>query len=210
MIDELFKHRIDLFWDHFGRAVARMGFTPNAVTLIGFVLCATNALAFTWHRNPLAFGLLVGLIELLDNVDGAVARVTGRSTRYGAYLDAATDRYKDFFILLAIAWVSGYWLAAMLAVGGSLITSYNHARAAMLGAGDDKAGGGLPSLFERLERIATLCIGLALTDFLPGDPWWHHDLLYWVLWAVAVMSQVTAAQRLFDRLRQLGRLDARG
>lgn len=210
MIDELFKHRIDLFWNHFGRVVARLGLTANAVTWIGFVLCTLNALAFVWHRNPLAFGLLVGAIELLDNVDGAVARVTGRSTRYGAYLDAATDRYKDFFILLAIAWVSGYWLAAMLAVGGSLITSYNHARAAMLGAGDDKAGGGLPSLFERLERIATLCVGLALTGFLPGDLWRGHDLLYWVLWAVAGMTQITAAQRLLDRLRQLQRLDSAG
>jgi len=207
MIDELYKKQMDVFWDHFGRVVARVGITPNGVTLAGLLLCTINAIAFTWHRNPLAFGLLVGAIELLDNVDGAVARVTGKTTLFGAYLDATTDRYKDFFILLAIAWVTGYWLPCTLAIGGSLITSYAHARAAMLGARDDAApSGGLPDLFERLERIATLCIGLALTPFVP--PILGHDVIFYVLWLVAVMTQVTGAQRFLRKARQLEILDA--
>jgi phosphatidylglycerophosphate synthase len=207
MIDELYKDQMDLLWNRLGRWVARAGLTPNGVTLIGFVLCAANALAFVWHRNMLVFGVLVALIELLDNVDGAVARVTGSSSRTGAYLDATTDRYKDFFILLAIAWVTDYWLACMLAVAGSLITSYAHARAAMLGADSEPARGGLPDLFERLERIATLCIGLALTPYVPLIG--RHELLWWVVWGVALMTQLTGAQRFVRRLDQLRRLDAR-
>jgi CDP-diacylglycerol--glycerol-3-phosphate 3-phosphatidyltransferase len=205
MIDELYKDQMDLFWNRLGRWVARTGLTPNHVTWIGFALCAANAAAFVAHRNMLVFGALVAIIELLDNVDGAVARVTGTSTRLGSYLDAATDRYKDFFILLAIAWVTGYWLACMLAVAGSLITSYNAARAAMLGATDDGETRGLPDLFERFERIATLSIGLMLNPWVPLIA--GHDLLFYVIWLVAIMTQLTAVQRFVRRARQLEKLD---
>ncbi len=208
MIDELYKAQMDLFWNHFGRLVARTGLTPNGVTVIGFLLCAANAWAFTRHHDMLLFGVLVALIELLDNVDGAVARVTGQTTRMGAYLDAATDRYKDFFILLAIAHVSGYWLACTLAIAGSLITSYNHARAAMLGARDEPGRRGWPDLFERFERIATICVGLALTPYLP--PIFGQDLLFYIVWLVAGMTQLTGVQRFLRRARQLKVMDEAG
>jgi len=208
MIDELYKEQMDRFWDRFGRLVARSGLTPNAVTIAGFVLCTINAIAFVWHQNFIAFGLLVGAIELLDNIDGALARVSGRSSLLGAYLDATSDRYKDFFILLAIAWVSGYWLPCMIATAGSLITSYNHARAAMLGLTDDDASESgkkpFPDLFERLERIAALSIGLVLTPLLP--PIAGQPLLFWTVWGVAIMTQLTSVQRLVSRARRLARM----
>ncbi len=205
MIDELYKDRMDGGWDRVGRWVARTGLTPNAVTWLGLLLCAGNALAFVFYQNFWIFGLLVGLIELLDNVDGAVARVSGQSSRRGAYLDATTDRYKDFFILLAIAQVTGHWLPAMLAVSGSLITSYAAARASMLGA-HGKSSKGLPDLFERLERTATLCVGLVAAPFCP--PLLGHDLMWWVLYFVAFMTHLTGAQRMARRLRELGELDS--
>ncbi len=206
MIDELYKDRMDSGWDRVGRWVARTGLTPNAITWIGLVLCSLNAAAFVIHREFWVFGLLVGLIELLDNVDGAVARVTGLSSRRGAYLDATTDRYKDTFILLAIAYVTGFWLHAVLAISGSLITSYAAARAAMLGA-TGQGGGGLPDLFERLERTATLCIGLVAAPFCP--PILGHALMWWVLYFVAFMTHLTGVQRMARRLRELDELDAR-
>lgn len=205
MIDELYKDRMDGGWDRVGRLVARSGLTPNAITWLGLALCTGNAAAFVVHQNYWLFGLLVGAIELLDNVDGAVARVTGLSSRRGAYLDATTDRYKDSLILLAIAQVTGLWLPAMLALAGSLITSYAAARAAMLGA-HGAANGGLPDLFERLERTATLCLGLVAAPFCPlllG-----HELMWWVLYFVAGMTHLTGVQRVARRLRELGRLDA--
>ncbi len=203
----MFKDQMDRFWDHFGRVVAKTGLTPNMVTGAGIVLCAANALAFPWHQNFVVFGLLVAAIELLDNVDGAVARVTETSTLYGSYLDAVTDRYKDFFILFSIAWVTGAWVPCMLAIAGSMITSYNAARAAQLGAQDDGGQGGLPDLFERLERIATICVGVVFTGFLPNDLFFGHDLLWAVLWLVAILTHVTAVQRFVRRGRVLRRFD---
>ena len=110
MIDELFKDRIDRLWDAIARSLAGTGITPDGVTWTGFILCFVNSAFFVVHQNYWAFGLLAGLIELLDNLDGAVARVQGQSSRRGAYLDAVTDRYKDAFILLAVAEVTDAWL----------------------------------------------------------------------------------------------------
>lgn len=204
MIDELFKKQMDRGWDAVGRVVARTGITPNGVTWIGFVLAACNALAFAIHQNPVVFGLLVAVVELIDNVDGAVARVTGASSREGAYLDATTDRYKDVFILLAIGYVMNDWLPVSVAISGSLITSYAAARASMLGA-HGLGAKGWPDLFERLERIATICVGLVFTTICP--PIFGQTLLHWVLWFVAGMTQITAAQRFTRRLRELRAMD---
>ena len=202
MIDELYKHQIDKFWNLTGRLAARAGLSANAVTVIGTVACAVNALLFVWHRNPLVFGIALGLIELLDNVDGAVARVTGSSSSFGAYLDATTDRYKEIFIFLAIAQVTGYWLPSFLAVSGSLMVSYSLARAEVEGATLKQSRSG-PALFERFERLATLSAGLIFTSFLPTDLLLEYDLLFWVLWFLALMSYVTAGQRFLAARRQL-------
>lgn len=198
---------MDRFWNRFGKVVARVGLTPNMVTVSGIVLCAINAAAFPWHQSFLLFGVFVALIELLDNVDGAVARVTGTSSLYGSYLDAVTDRYKDFFILLSIAWVTGYWSVCTIAIAGSMITSYNASRADALGFKDepksDSAGRGFPDLFERLERIAMISLGLILTPLLAPDLVFGHDLLWGTLWVVAIGTHLTAIQRFIRRGAQI-------
>ena len=204
MIDELYKDRMDRWWDAVGRIVARTGLTPNAVTWISLILAGGNAAFFIWHQSLIAYGLMVAVIELLDNVDGAVARVTGASSKRGAYLDATTDRYKDVFILIALGVVTHDWLPVTIALSGSLITSYAAARAAMLRA-DEDGRKGLPDLFERLERIGVLCVGMVATPFCPLIL--GQTLLFWVLWFVAIMTQITAVQRFSRKLGQLAELE---
>lgn len=204
MIDELYKDRMDRWWDAVGRIVARTGLTPNAVTWISLILAGSNAVFFIWHQSLIAYGLMVAVVELLDNVDGAVARVTGSSSKRGAYLDATTDRYKDVFILIALGVVTHDWLPVTIALSGSLITSYAAARAAMLGANEDGRKG-LPDLFERLERIGVLCVGMVATPFCPLIL--GQTLLFWVLWFVAIMTQITAVQRFSRKLGQLAELE---
>lgn len=214
MIDSLFKTQMDRFWDGSGRAAAAIGLTPNAVTLLSFVLCAANALFFLWHQSFWVFGLLIAVVELLDNVDGAVARVTGTSTRFGAFFDAWTDRYKDFFLMLPIAHLTGWWGVVTLAITGSLLTSYGSARAAQA-MGElpedarEVAARGLPDLFERLERVATLCVGLVFTGFVP-EAWLGGQPFLWVVLAfLAIMGHATAIQRFVRARRVLVYLDER-
>lgn len=206
MIDAIYKNHLDKFWDRCGALVARTGISANAVTLIGLVLGAANALWFVDHRNTILFGVLLALTELLDNVDGAVARVTGMTSRAGAYLDAATDRYKEVFPLLAVAYVTDHWLVCFLAITGSLLVSYNHARAAMEGVGPPSSPpsrSGLPDLFERFERVATLCVGLVASPLLPSNLLFGRDFLFIVLCILALMTHITALQRLWRGWRSL-------
>jgi len=199
MIDALYKTTLDGLWDRLGRRLARTGLTPNAVTMIGLVASSLNSALFLWHRRLLLYGVLLALIEFLDNVDGALARVTGRKTRLGSFLDAATDRYKETFSLIAVAVVTGHWLAASLALSASLLVSYHHARAAMEGA---RADGGWPDLFERMERVATLCAGLILAPLVPARLF-GADLLHLSLWALAFFAHLTALQRMVRACRVL-------
>jgi len=215
VIDSLFKQQMDRFWDRTGHTAAALGLTPNGVTTLGFVLSGANALLFLlWHQSFWIFGLSIALIELLDNVDGAVARVTGASTRFGAFFDAWTDRYKDLFLLLPIAEVTGWWAVVLLAVTGGLLTSYGSARAAQATGELDAdaraiADHGWPDLFERLERIATLCVGLVFTDLVPAAWLGGHSLLWVVLAFLAAMGHATAVQRFLRARRVLRHLDGR-
>ena len=200
MIDDLYKKQMDGLWDRLGRRVARTGLTPNGVTRIAFVLSLANSALFLWHRRPVLYGIALAVIEALDNLDGAVARVTKTSSRYGSYLDATTDRYKEVASLLAVAVVFDYWPISFLAVTGSLLVSYNHARAAVEGARGKGFG---PDLFERFERVAVLALGLALRPLLPSGIFFGHDAVFGALALIAAFSHATAVQRFLRARRAL-------
>src|SRR5207247_5879297 len=102
---------------------------------------------------------------------------------------------------------TGYWLVGSLAVTGSLLVSYGHARAAMEGAGGAPPGR-WPDIFERFERVATLCAGLIRSPLLPPRAFFGRDFLYLALWVLAVLSHVTALQRAFRSGHALRRLEA--
>lgn len=195
MIDALYKQQLDRFWDSLGARLARAGVTPNAVTVAGTVFEVANCAAFLWHRDTLLFGVLLALIECLDNVDGAVARMGGTSSRAGALLDAVTDRYKDILPLFAIAIARGEWPVCAAAATGALLVSYGQARAEAAGVPGGARAGAWPDLFERFERVALLCAGLILTPFLPAQLVGGRDLLFLVLCALAVFGHLTALQR---------------
>lgn len=169
-------------------ALRLLGLTPNTLTLIGLAVCAASAVL-------VATGLLIpgGVILLVasafDILDGAVARVTGKVYRYGAFLDSTTDRYAESFTYIALLWYftehqPGHHviepMLVIFALTGSLLVSYVRARAQSLGFVCD--GG----VFARPERVVITVIGLL---FPP--------LLFGCLVALAVFTNVTAIQRIW-------------
>jgi CDP-diacylglycerol--glycerol-3-phosphate 3-phosphatidyltransferase len=138
-------------------------------------------------------GWLLIAAALFDTLDGAVARISGKTTRFGAFLDSVMDRYSEAVTLLAIA---AYYLTqpepqlpvmlVIFALAGSLMVSYARARAEGLGI-DCKEG-----FFQRTERIVVLIVGLIFGWLLP------------VLWILAVGTNLTAIQRIVDVYRNAG------
>lgn len=117
------------------RAAARYDLTPNQVTAAstGFAVTAP-LLCFAANRPRLA-ALAIQAASILDGVDGDLARLTGRASRYGAVLDAVTDRYADVAILAGMTRWSlkhegrpGTTLIGLGALVGGLMVSYSRAR----------------------------------------------------------------------------------
>ena len=171
--------------------------TPNALTMLGLLICAGSAVLVALGYL-IAGGIVLLLASAFDILDGAVARVTGRMYRYGAFLDSTTDRYAECFTYIALLY---YFLLhthstvepmlVMFALTGSLLVSYVRARAQSLGF--DADGG----LLARPERVVITVIGLV---FPPT--------LFWALWVLAVLTNFTAVQRIWVVWQQARRAPA--
>ncbi|WP_333822483.1 CDP-alcohol phosphatidyltransferase family protein [Pinisolibacter sp.] len=192
MIDGLFKTHIDPLWERAARPLAATGVTPNQVTLIGLVLVAVNVAAFSWHRSTLVLGLGLIVAFAFDALDGAVARLTGLSSRRGGYLDAVVDRYQELAMMLALGWASGAWMAAIMGLAGAYLTSYAKARTAIeIPVDNDR----WPDLFERQERILFLCGLMILAGTVFRSMEIEVEALTVGMWIYAGLTQFTALQR---------------
>jgi CDP-diacylglycerol--glycerol-3-phosphate 3-phosphatidyltransferase len=130
-------------------------------------------------------GLLVPLVALFDALDGTLARLTGRRSRFGAFLDSTMDRFSEAILYLGLLIFytrlgAGREILLIYAtIVGSLMVSYARARAEGLGL-DCKVG-----LLTRLERVAVLTIALIL------------DQVSAALWILAILTNFTAFQRMY-------------
>jgi CDP-diacylglycerol--glycerol-3-phosphate 3-phosphatidyltransferase len=171
------------------RSFAR--FSPDVLTITGLALngVACAFIAFSGgkeYRDPalLRAGGIVALVAaVFDMLDGRVARLRGRETKFGAFLDSTMDRYSDMVLYMGLLVLyarvdkTPHMVLVWVAAFGSFMTSYARARAESL----------IPSctvgLLERPERIVLLVVG-ALTNRMVA-----------VLWIIAVLSNLTAIQR---------------
>lgn len=178
--------------------LAAAAITPNQITCIGLVLVTANCALYVWHRNPFLLGSGLMFAYLFDALDGVVARRQGRVTRFGGYLDAVIDRYQELVTFVAIGYVNDNWPLVFFAATGSMLTSYNKARAAMETEIDNKAW---PDLLERPQRLWILCVALLGTYSLP----W---LLSGILILLGALTHFTALQRFVRAKRMLQAQDA--
>lgn len=205
MIDGLRKH-IDPWSERLALPLVRLGMTPNQVTAAGLVLIALVSLAYLHHRSSLIYGLTLAVAFAFDALDGAVARQRNMRTKLGGYFDAMVDRYQELVVLAAIAYVADQWALSMLAFAGSVLTSYAKARAALeIPVRND----GWPDMFERFERLLFLCLLLGLDGFatLAGapTPW----IMQGGLALFALLTHLTAVQRINRAVALLREADRR-
>lgn len=170
--------------------LARIGVTPDMVTITGTVgaVVASVALIATGHLFWGAFA--VTLFVLLDMLDGALARLRGGGSLFGAVLDSTGDRAADAAIFGALVWwFSGAGdnrllvLLALLCLVLGVLTSYIKARAEGVGLTCDVG------VVERTERLILVLVGTGFTGL--GIPY-AVDVALWVL---LVGSAVTVGQR---------------
>jgi CDP-diacylglycerol--glycerol-3-phosphate 3-phosphatidyltransferase len=149
-------------------ALGRVGLTPNALTVIGFLGTCVAAFAAA-NQSWLAAGVLVLVFGIFDLFDGALARATNQVSRLGAFLDSTFDRAGEAIVYIGIAagcvalgFREGAILAAS-AMAAAFMVSYVRAKSESLGftPGTRMANVGL---MPREVRVAILGVGLILAN----------------------------------------------
>ncbi len=173
--------------------LSKTGVSPNTITIIATLVGLASAAIVAMHEIYLGV-LTLFISQILDCTDGDLARMTGRVTRSGAYLDRVFDRFVDAAIVIAVVYLYPLqlWLAGFLAVVGSFGVSITRAMAEAEGA-ECKVGIG-----GRDTRLAIIMVGLIAGYAL------HNEVQIYsiMLWTVAVLGFVTTIHRIVHTIRQ--------
>jgi len=179
-------------WTPLADALLRAGISPDAVTITGTLVVVVTALWAFPTGHLLLGGLLIAVFTLTDSIDGVMARRSGRSGPWGAFLDSTLDRFGDGAIFAGLVlWYTGAGdsrpnavLALACLVLGSIVP-YARARAEGLGM---TATVGIAERADRLFAVlaATVLVGAGLPD----------TVMTVVLALLTVASAVTVVQRM--------------
>jgi phosphatidylglycerophosphate synthase len=160
---------------------------PDAVTLLGLVVSgAVVWLAALGGRWVVLAAVVAGLSGLVDSLDGAVAVMTGRATRFGAVLDSVVDRLSDALYLVALWFVGAPVWACVVAGVLALTQEYARARATAVGMDDI----GVVTVGERPTRVIVVAMFLLAAGIYPSEAVLWASLGAYVLCGVAAVALV--------------------
>ncbi|MHA1779689.1 MAG: CDP-alcohol phosphatidyltransferase family protein [Candidatus Thorarchaeota archaeon] len=176
------------------RPLVRVGVRPDTVTYFSLFTALLAALSLLLSHNGLFYGVLVFITGLLDGVDGAVARLGGRSSPAGPFIDSVIDKVSETLIILAVALTYPSQMfygvsvptLSVLCIAGWLLTSYTRSRAESLGVTDLDVG-----LGARSERLFTLFL-FSVFDFVILG-----------LAVVTILGLLTASYRYYHYTREI-------
>lgn len=175
--------------DPMARGLLAARVSPDAVTLVGTLGTAVGALAFYPRESWLVGTLVILAFVLSDLLDGTMARMSGRSGPWGAFLDSTLDRVGDGAVfggmVLGLAHAGDLATAgvALACLVGGAVVSYAKARAESIGV---ECNVGIAERAERLgiALLAAFVYGLGVPYVLPV-----------ALWVLAVLTWITVGQR---------------
>jgi CDP-diacylglycerol--glycerol-3-phosphate 3-phosphatidyltransferase len=196
--------RFRAFWTKIVSPIAhlliKLGVSADAVTLVGTLGVAAGALIFFPQGMLLTGVLVITAFVFSDLIDGYMARLTGKSSKFGAFLDSTLDRMEEGIVLTTVA---AYFAsrgmdfavaATVVAVLASLMVSYTRARAEALGVAC-KVG-----IATRPVRVVILSAGLV---FAKGAGLGDFELLAPAVYVLAALSTITVIQRILHVRRAL-------
>ncbi len=162
-----------------------------------------SCISIGFYRNLLLFSILVFITGIMDGCDGAIARLTNKSTKFGGFFDSVMDRISEFFIFLGL-YIYTYnqylWdyidvkLIIFISFLSSLMISYSRARAENFFKGDFDIG-----LMARSERLFYLVITMIISFF------WNfvNEFLFLFMWLV-VGTFIFRLIKIYHLLRKIG------
>ncbi|HEU4894523.1 MAG TPA: CDP-alcohol phosphatidyltransferase family protein [Acidimicrobiia bacterium] len=188
VIDMRVRPHVTRYLDSMGRALSAIGMTPAAMTGLGLAMVIAGSVMVATGRL-VSGAWVIGVGSLLDGLDGAVARASGKVSARGAFLDSAFDRVGEIAAFAGLAFAmegqARILLLIVLSVGGAMLVPYMRARAEAEGL--DGTGG----LMGRSERLLLFCSGLIFAFIEP------------MLWIFVVLVWLTALTRFLRSYRSI-------
>ncbi|SNU00831.1 CDP-diacylglycerol--glycerol-3-phosphate 3-phosphatidyltransferase [Ruaniaceae bacterium KH17] len=176
------------------KLLVKLGVSADAVTITGTILAITVSFTLLARGHFVSGPLLLGAILVTDSIDGQMARLTGRASKWGAFLDSTLDRMTDACVFLSIALAAQSFEGtigtvtygfALAIVPLAMLVSYARARGEAVGA-DPSRG-----LAERTDRLIVALAGCLAVGL--GAP---ILVLTIALGYVAIASAITVVQRM--------------
>ena len=186
------RNKFDPIFEKVGRGFASLGFGPSFWTWIGFFLSIISAIMFSlhspaigvdWYTATFLGALFLIIAGFFDAVDGAVARVTKKTSPIGDLLDSVIDKVSETIVFVGIL-IGNFTNPVLVLVALSLSLLVSYTRAKGEGLGVDLKGKGIA---ERAERILII----AILGFIP-----FQENMSVALWIIAILSAITVLERL--------------
>ncbi|MBU0953425.1 MAG: CDP-alcohol phosphatidyltransferase family protein [Nanoarchaeota archaeon] len=187
------RDRFKQFSVKVGILFARIGLSPNQWTLISIVPIAV-AFFYLISEQFLKAAVFLAIAAFIDVVDGAVARVTGRVTKLGAYLDTMVDRYIEGAVLFGLLFASlprvyapmEGWIFLLLF--GAIVTTYAKAAAKEKDITQTEIRGGI---LEHTDRMIVLFVAILAAAFF------GKLVLSYAIIVLAILANISALQRMW-------------
>jgi Phosphatidylglycerophosphate synthase len=182
------RHRIIL--KPFAELMAKMGIHPNFITLFSFLITSSGVIWILLKKPLIAFIWFL-LSAPLDALDGYVARIAGKVSRFGAFLDSTLDRITDSLLFLSLIFVFGEDPFSFFFLSLSLVSAYliSYMRARVEGLGENLMEG----LMSRYPRFVGFLI-LLLVWGIFGEIWFKFLLpVYSILLVITVFQRLVLA-----------------
>ena len=166
------------------KGLSKIGVTPNVATILMLIFAILSSISLIIFNNLLYFAIFILITGIMDGVDGAIARLTNKSTKFGGFFDSIMDRFSEFIIFLGLfifCWDQILWnlidmkLIIFISFLATIMISYIRSRAENFYKGDFDIG-----LMARSERLFYLMI-TSLIAFFYG---FFNEFLFIFMWLV--------------------------
>lgn len=169
----------------------KTGFKPLYLTVLSLLTALLAFLSIVLYKSILFFIFFTLISGLFDSIDGAVARLTNKTSKLGAFLDSTSDRLSDILIIYPLVYIGFNYSEVVLLITVSLLISYVRARCESLGLKMEGIG-----LIERAERLLFIIIVFATSIF-------NKILSISILYLLIALSILTLVQRIVFAIRKL-------
>ena len=185
------------------RGLIKIGVSPNLATIIMVCFSILSFISIAVFQNLLLFSIFVFITGIMDGCDGAIARLTNKSTKFGGFFDSVMDRISEFLIFLGL-YIYNHnqflWnkidmkLIIFISFLASIMISYSRARAENFFKGDFDIG-----LMARSERLFYLVITMMISFF------WNFvkEFLFLFMWLV-VITYIFRMIKIYNVLKKNG------